>query len=175
MLDDLLHANERYAEAEFGELPSLPRRGLVILTCMDHRVDPLAALGLEPGDAMVLRNAGGRVTPAFLRDLRILELVAAKRGGSLGELELLLVQHTQCGAGGLAGEHHGLLAEHLGCESEELGTRSPADPYEGVRVDIELLAAEDGVPDSLAVAGLVYDVEDGRIELVERRAPLRRD
>src|SRR5689334_23652269 len=101
MLDDLLQANERYAEAEFGELPSLPSRGLVILTCMDHRLDPLAALGLEPGDAMVIRNAGGRVTPAFLRDLRILELVAAKRGGSLDELELVLMQHTQCGAGSL--------------------------------------------------------------------------
>jgi carbonic anhydrase len=109
MLDELLKGNERFAEGWSGELPPLPRRGLVVLTCMDHRVDPLAALGLEPGDAMVLRNAGGRVTPAFLRDLRILEL----------------------------------------------------------------LAAEDALPESLSVTGLVYDVEDGRVELVERRSPLR--
>src|SRR5690348_14851158 len=151
MIDELLERNRSYVEGEPPELPPLPRRGLVILTCMDHRVDPLAGLGLEPGDAMVLRNAGGRVTPAFLRDLQILELVAAKRGGSLGDLELLLMQHTQCGAGGLAGEHHELLADHLGCAAEELGGRSPADPYEGVRVDVELLAGNDAVPDSLAV------------------------
>lgn len=173
MLDELLKGNERFAEGWSGELPLLPRRGLVVLTCMDHRVDPLAALGLEPGDAMVLRNAGGRVTPAFLRDLRILELVAAKRGGSFAELELVLMQHTQCGAGALAGEHHALLSDHLGCSAEELGARSPSDPYEGVRVDIELLAAEDALPESLSVTGLVYDVEDGRVELVERRSPLR--
>ena len=173
MIDELLERNTDFAATAPSDLPPLPRRGLVILTCMDHRVDPEAALGLEPGDAMVLRNAGGRVTPAFLRELRIVERVAVKRGGSVDGMELLLIQHTQCGAGGLAVEHDELMAEHLGVTPGELDQRSPGDPYEGVRVDLDLLAADPDLPAWLSVSGLVYDVETGRVELVERRAPLR--
>jgi carbonic anhydrase len=124
----------------------------VILTCMDHRIDPLAALELQLGDAMVLRNAGGRVTPAFLRDLEILGRVAAGRGSTLADLELILVQHTKCGAAEVTGA---------------------ADPPERIRSDLETLAAEPSVPDSLAVTGMVYDVDTGSAETVERRAPLR--
>jgi carbonic anhydrase len=140
---------------------------------MDHRIDPLAALGLELGDAMVLRNAGGRVTPAFLRDLEMLELVTRKRGGDPGELELILMQHTKCGAGSLAEDDPERVAAYLGVTAEGLEERSPTDPYEGTRADIELLAAEESVPGSITVTGMVYDVDTGRAETVERRAPLR--
>jgi len=121
---------------------------------MDHRVDPAGALGLELGDAMVLRNAGGRVTPAVLDELGVLEKVAEKRGGSLAELELVLMQHTECGAA--------LVAPEV-----------PADPAERVRLDIEALAADPRVPDSLAVTGLVYETATGRVEQVEKRSRLR--
>jgi carbonic anhydrase len=151
MLDELLERNGRFAQHELGELPSLPARGLVVLTCMDHRIDPAAALGLELGDAMVLRNAGGRVTPAFLDDLDILSQVVARRGGTPDRLELVLMQHTECGA------------------SELTGT----EPHEGVRADIEALAADSRVPGSLSITGLVYETSTGRVELVERRSPLR--
>jgi carbonic anhydrase len=133
------------------DLPPLPRRNLVILTCMDHRVDPLAALDLQLGDAMVLRNPGGRVTPALVEDLEALDRVAQVRGSALGELELILMEHTDCGANAL----------------------TSTDPHEGVRGDIEALAASPSVPGSLTVSGLVYDTDTGRVEQVERRAPLR--
>jgi carbonic anhydrase len=136
------------------DLPELPRRGLVVLTCMDHRVDPAAALGLELGDAMVLRNAGGRVTPALIDELDILDRVAEKRGGSLTELELVLMQHTECGAA--------LVSPEV-----------PDDPAERVRLDIEALEADPRVPDSLAVTGLVYETATGRVEPVEKRSRLR--
>jgi carbonic anhydrase len=155
------------------ELPSLPRRGLVVLTCMDHRIDPLAALDLRLGDAMVLRNAGGRVTRAFLRDLEMLALVTRKRGGDPGELELILMQHTKCGAGSLAEDQPEQAAAYLGVSVERLGERAPTNPHGGVSADIELLAAEDSVPGSITVTGLVYDVDTRRVEQVERRAPLR--
>jgi carbonic anhydrase len=129
----------------------LPRRNLVILTCMDHRIDPLAVLDLELGDAMVIRNPGGRVTPDLIRDLGILDQVARARGSSLGELELILMQHTLCGANAL----------------------TSTEPREGVRTDIESLANEASIPGSVSVKGVVYDTETGRVELVERRAPLR--
>ena len=143
-IDELLAGNEEFARSGPGELPKLPRRGLVILTCMDHRVDPLAALGLELGDAMVIRNAGGRVTPAFLDELEILAQVAADRGASAADLQLLVLQHTDCGAAKIAGV---------------------SDPHEAVRADLAALAADSRVPTGLAVTGSVYDTATGRITL----------
>jgi carbonic anhydrase len=83
VLEELLDGNREFAERTPTELPMLPRKGLVVVTCMDHRIDPAAALGLELADAMVLRNAGGRVTPALLKNLEILDLVARERGAAL--------------------------------------------------------------------------------------------
>ena len=151
MLEDLLANNEEFVRGRSGDLPALPARGLVILTCMDHRVDPAAALGLELGDAMVLRNPGGRVTPELIEDLETLDRVARARGSALAELELVLMQHTDCGANAL----------------------TSTEPEAGVQGDIEALAAAQAIPDSLSVTGLVYDTGTGRLELVERRSPLR--
>lgn len=173
MLDELLENNRRFAAGDRGQLPPLPRRGLVVLTCMDHRIDPAQALGLELGDAMVIRNPGGRVTPAFVRNLSVLDRVAAKAGSGLAELELILMQHTECGAGNLAGEHDDLLAAQFEIAPEEVEGKAPTDPREGVRIDVEVLAADPSVPGPLSVAGVVYDTRTGRVELVERRSPLR--
>ena len=151
--DSLLEGNRAYAERGVGELPPLPRRALVVLTCMDHRIDPAAALGLELGDAMVLRNPGGRVTPQVIEDLETLDRIAGARGASLADLELVLMQHTLCGANAL----------------------TSTEPREGVRADLETLASDPSVPGSISVTALVYDTETGRVELVERRAPLRED
>jgi carbonic anhydrase len=151
MAGHLIEGNRRFADQFDGDLPSLPGKGLVILTCMDHRVDPVAALGLELGDAMVLRNPGGRVTSSLIEDLGVLDRVARNRGSDLGALELVLMQHTDCGANAL----------------------TSTEPHAGVRSDIEALVAETSLPASLSVAGLVYETSTGRVELVERRAPLR--
>jgi carbonic anhydrase len=144
VLDRLVADNAEFARRAPGDLPTLPRRDLVILTCMDHRVDPLAALGLELGDAMVIRNAGGRVTAAFLDELEVLAKVAEDRGGSLEDLRLLLIQHTDCGAAKIAGS---------------------TDPEEALRADIAALEADSRVPGDLEVTGIVYDTATGRITL----------
>jgi carbonic anhydrase len=170
---DLLDRNGRFAEAGRGELPPLPARGVAILTCMDHRIDPAAALGLELGDAMVIRNAGGRVTPSFIKNLEILDLVTGERGSGLHELELILMQHTGCGSGNLAMTHPDRLADYFEIAPEDLSRKSAAEPHEGVRIDLEALAAAPSVPDTLCVTGLVYETDTGRVEVVERRAPLR--
>ncbi|MFL5908452.1 MAG: carbonic anhydrase [Solirubrobacterales bacterium] len=173
-VDDLLERNARFAESDHEVLPFLPRLKALVLTCADHRVDPARVLGLELGEAVVLRNGGGRVTPAALHNLAMLAAVRATEGGSPEGFELILMQHTDCGVGRLAGpEHADALAAYFGVSPEEVPAKSPADPYEGIRVDMEELAANQLIPASLSVSGLVYDVQTGRAELVERRSPLR--
>jgi carbonic anhydrase len=174
-VEELLERNRRIAESAGGELPDLPRHRLVVLTCMDHRVDPAQVLGLELGDAVVIRNPGGRVTPAFLQQLAVLTQVFPEFERGEEPFELLLVQHTRCGFGGLVdhARNHELVADYFGVPTDRLAERSPSDPHDGVRADIELLAATDDVPGSLAISGLVYDMDSRRLELIERRAPLR--
>jgi carbonic anhydrase len=144
VLDRLLTANEKFSQRGPGDHPGLPRRNLVILTCMDHRVQPLSALGLEPGDAMVVRNAGGRVTPAFVGDLEVLAQIAEMNDARLEDLQLLVIHHTDCGAGKVAGE---------------------TDPHQTLRADLEALAADSRVPEGLSVTGMIYETATGRITL----------
>src|SRR3954466_7815102 len=88
--DELLQNNERYAEDfDKGDLPLPPARKIAVLTCMDARIDPARALGLEEGDAHVIRNAGGRAADA-LRSLVISEQL-------LGTTEIVVIHHTDCG------------------------------------------------------------------------------
>jgi carbonic anhydrase len=174
-LEELLARNERHAERAEGELPALPRRRLVVLTCVDHRVDPAHVFGLELGDAVVVRNPGGRVTPSFLRDLAILARVFPEIAEEGERFELALIQHTECGFGRLDEEANGdLLADYFGVPVGEMpGRHLSDDPHAGVRADLDLIAADHSVPASLAVSGLVYEIATGRAELVERRDPLR--
>jgi carbonic anhydrase len=173
-VSELLERNSRFAESDHEELPFLPRLRALVLTCADHRVDPAKVLGLELGEALVIRNGGGRITPAVIQNLAMLAAVAATEGGSSEGFELILMQHTDCGVHRLAGpEHADALGAYFGVSPEEVAEKAPDDPHEGVRVDIETLANNPVVPGSLSVTGLVYDVKTGRAELVERRSPLR--
>lgn len=171
---ELLERNKRFAQDDLAELPFLPRLRTCIVTCPDSRVDPAHVLGVELGDAAVVRAAAGRVSPIVLQQLLFLTLAGAAAGQANEGLELVLMQHTDCGIARLQGpEHRDALAAFLGVAPDELEAKSIGDPYNAIRVDIETLAANPLLPDSLAVSGLVYDVATGRAELVERRAPLR--
>jgi carbonic anhydrase len=173
-IDELLERNERFARDGHTELSPMPRLGTCIVTCPDPRVDPASVLGLEPGDAAVVRAAAGRISPIVLQQLMFLVLVAAAQGRAGAGLELVLMQHTDCGITHLQGpEHREALAAFLGVAPDELESKAIGDPHAAIRVDIEALAQNPLIPDSLAVSGVVYDVETGRAELVERRAPLR--
>lgn len=170
---ELLARNERFAECAPVDLPILPRMRTVILACPDQRVDPAHVLGLELGDAVVIRAAGGRVTPAVLQNLALLATIAAIEGAD-GGFELILMQHTDCGVTRLLGEEYAdAVAAYLGVGVEELPAKSLGDPYAGVGVDLEELAANPAIPDRLSVSAVVYDVATGRAELVQRRSPLR--
>jgi carbonic anhydrase len=166
--------NERYATQRHAELPFLPRLNLCVVACPDSRADPAIVLGLEPGDAAVVRAAAGRISPIVLQQLLFLQAAGAATGQSATGLELVLMTHTDCAITRLLGpDHRGGLASFLGCTEAELDGKSVGDPDGAVRVDIEALAANPFIPSTLAVTGLVFDVGTGRARLVERRAPLR--
>src|SRR5205814_3748186 len=93
--DELLENNDRFVSTfGHGQLDAAPARPVVLVTCMDARIDPALALGLVPGDAHVLRNAGGLVTDDVVRSLAISQ-------HALGTREVMVVQHTKCGMHGL--------------------------------------------------------------------------
>ncbi len=177
-LTALLDRNRHFAR-HFGarDLKNLPRMSTILLTCLDARVDPAHLLGLRLGDAFVMRNAGGRVTPQVINDLAILGAfgAAAKRAGSSPrQQELVIVHHTDCGMARLANPVIGeLLAERLGLSIDEVSAMAISDPAKAVQDDIERLRRARETPDQLVVSGFVYDVSNGTINQVVSPAPLR--
>src|SRR5436190_10399332 len=155
-VDELLERNARFAKASGEPAPALPRLRTLVITCADQRVDPAQVLGLELGDALVIRNGGGRVTPAVLQNLAMLAAVGRIEKEPEGGFEIVLMQHTDCGVARLQGpEYEELLGAYFGIPPAELPSKSIADPRGGIRADIEALASNPLVPGSLSVTGLV--------------------
>jgi carbonic anhydrase len=158
--DDVLAANERYANG-FGlaGLEARARRGLCVLTCMDTRIDPLAMLGLEPGDAKILRNAGGRVTDDVLATLLVATYL-------LGVDRLMVVAHTKCRMNAASDD---VLREAIsaagGPDTADVTFGVAADQQAAVRADVERVRSDDRLR-GLTVGGFVYDVDTGRLARV---------
>ncbi|MFD0632760.1 beta-class carbonic anhydrase [Catenulispora yoronensis] len=164
----LLVRNQAFAR-DHGPRPLAPPAAeLVVVTCLDHRVDPAVVLGLRLGDAPVLRNAGGRVTPAVVDDLAYLGFLARRVFQLEGPLfEVAIIHHTQCGTGFLADEDFRReAAAATGVPAEDLAASQVADPYETVRADVDRLRASPRLPSGVGVSGHVYDVETGLVAMV---------
>lgn len=158
--DDLLANNRAYA-ADFpgGDLPGQPRRHVAVVTCMDSRIDPLAALGLANGDAHIMRNAGGVVTDDVIRSLCLSQRF-------LGTREILVIHHTDCG---LAKVVEADLRREL--EAEVGVTPSWSldgfdDPYDNVRQSMTRLRRSPFIAHTDDIRGFVYDVDDGLVKEV---------
>ena len=175
-LKTLLDRNRGFAEKfDAGELNIRPRMSMILLTCVDARVDPAHLFGLELGDAIVIRNAGGRITPAVLKDLAILGVLAANLPGD-GALQpqLVVIHHTDCGTARLANPPiQQQVAKRLSLSDDEVAAMAVTDPTKTVQADIELLRRLPGTPDAPIVTGLVYDVSNGTIDQIVPPAPLR--
>lgn len=157
VVDEVTQANERYA-AEFakGDLPMPPGRRLAVVTCMDARLDPARFLGLEVGDAHVIRNAGGIVNDEAIRSLVISHHL-------LGTQEAVVVGHTDCGM--LTFTNDDLHAK-LGPEAESIDFEPFPDVADRVRQSVETIRSHPLLPDSFETTGFVYDVRSGAIEPV---------
>jgi carbonic anhydrase len=173
-VEELLERNKQFATLHEPGLPNLPRLGTCVVACPDPRVDPAQVLGLELGDAAIVRAAAGRISPIVLQQLLFLQATGAIYASADAALELVLMQHTDCGIRHFTGpDQQEGLAALLGCAVDELDGKSVTDPHAAVRIDIDVLAANPLIPDSLSVTGLVYDVHTRLVDPVERRSPLR--
>ena len=174
-LDLMLERNKELAMS----MPSLPQSlqtlKAVIIGCADMRVDPVHVLGIKPGDAVVLRNIGGRVTPGLLEEMGLLGRIGevAKtipRGGA--EFHLIVLHHTDCGSTRLVGDP-AMLAHYFQIPESEVAAKSVPDPRKSVAVDVAALRAIPALPDEWLISGLVYDVATGLVEVVVPAAPIR--
>jgi carbonic anhydrase len=144
-----------------------PRLRLLVVTCLDPRVDPAHFLGLGLGDAMVVRNAGGRVTPEVINDVAFIAQLAegAVPDGPL--FEVVVIHHTQCGTGALADEaFRRRFAERVGAEESALLARGVLDPAATATHDVESLRTAPAIPPRVRASGHVYSVETGLVETV---------
>jgi carbonic anhydrase len=159
--DDVLAANDAYAESyDLADVPGGSARGLAIVTCIDSRIEPLRMLGLQPGDAPIIRTAGARVSDEVLRTLVMAtHLLDAQR--------VMIVAHTQCRAVQPSDEAlHDAIQKASGVDTRsiEFGTR--ADVEAGVRADVRRVRSHPLLPADLPVGGFVYEVETGRLRTV---------
>jgi carbonic anhydrase len=173
----LLVRNEQFART-YTPVPLGPAAAqVVIVTCLDHRVDPAIVLGLRLGDAPVIRNAGGRVTQAVIDDIAYLGFLAEQLfAGQVAVdrlFEVAVVHHTQCGTGFLADpafRHQ--AAEATGLDEAALEASAVADPQITVKADVERLLASPLLSPKVSVSGHVYDIATGRVTTtVDARYP----
>ena len=173
-LEQLTGRNAHFAETAFVPgLKMMPSTGTIVVGCVDPRVDPAAVLGLEQGEAAVIRNVGGRVTRNLIETLGILRVVAQAAGREGGVRNLVLLHHTDCGIIGCFHHEPDLLARHMGVEPGALDNLAVTDPYKAVVKDIAILKATAQLADTIVVTGLVYDVATGLVETVAAPGPLR--
>jgi carbonic anhydrase len=158
--DDLLKNNEAYAQSfDKAGLAKAPAKQLAVVACMDARLNVYEILGLEPGDAHVIRNAGGIVTDEEIRSLAISQR-------KLGTREIVLIHHTACGMQGLDDE---AFKQELEREAGERPSWEPGgfgDLEEDVRKSIARIRESPFIPHKDSVRGFVYDVETGKLSEV---------
>ena len=187
-LDILLQRNKGWAKkaAAAGALVSLPDQlskvKALIIGCADMRVDPAHVLGVESGEAVVLRNIGGRAIPSLREQLRLLGRVgevAERIPGGGGEFNVIVLHHTDCGITRLVGDAD-MLASYFEVGREELSAKAVDDPWKAVSVDVLALRAAGALPEPWLLSGLVYDVATGLVEIVvpparadDARGPLK--
>jgi carbonic anhydrase len=174
-INNLYDRNHRFAVGfDQAELAILPRFSTVILTCIDARVDPAHFLDLKLGDAIVLRNAGGRVTEAVERELAILFAIANQvADGEPPELSLAIIHHSDCGLERLASpQAQEAISQRSGVDLAVLQSLGIADHNQSLVDDVDRLQRSNLVPDELVVSAHLYNVKSGRINQVIPAAPL---
>jgi carbonic anhydrase len=180
--DTLMKRNQDFAAQQSAAnslMPSLPDAlphvKALIIGCADMRVDPAHVLGIKPGEAVVMLNIGGRITPGTLQMLGLLGKIAqvaeAIPGGG-DEFHLIVLHHTDCGITRLVG-YPDMLTDYFAISKEELTAKAVTDPRAAVAADVAVLRANPALPSMWLVSGLVYNVATGLVDVVVPPTPLR--
>ena len=158
--DDVVAANADYQREHVDRgLPGRAARGLAVVTCMDSRIDPLRVLGLQPGDAKILRTAGARITDDMLRGLVLAQHL-------LGVDRVLVLAHTDCAmARTREDDVHGVVRERTGVDSRSLVFHTFEDQQATLERDVQRIRSLPYLTGDLTVAGGVYDLRTGAITL----------
>jgi carbonic anhydrase len=173
-IDTLTERNKDFAAHHFVEgLMLMPKLRTMIIGCADPRIDPAHILGIEIGEALVIRNIGGRITPSALQSMNMLSRIAQVEGANPGGgFTIVVLHHTDCGITRLQGSPD-MLADYFGIGKEELPSKAVGDPRAAVAADVAALKANPSLPGDWLVSGLVYDVETGLVDTVVAPTPVR--
>ena len=158
--DDLLANNAEYATSFSGPLPLPPAKGVAVLACMDARLDVYRLLGLNEGEAHVIRNAGGVVTDDAIRSLTISQRL-------LGTTEIILIHHTDCGMLTFTDDSFKADIQSDTGIKPHWSPEAFADLEEDVRQSIARIKATPFVPNRNAVRGFIFDVATGKLTEVK--------
>ena len=159
--DEILAANEEFAKAfKSSELTGRAAEGLAIVTCMDSRIDPLRVVGMKPGDAKILRNAGARVTEDVLRTLVLATHL-------LNVSKILVMPHTDCRmASGTEEEVHEAIRRSSGVDTRSIEIRTVKDQRAALEIDVLRIKSFPFLPKEIEVMGAIFDVKSGKLERV---------
>jgi carbonic anhydrase len=173
VIDTYAARNADYAAHHPSGLRLMPTSKTILVGCVDPRVPPSHVLGIAVGEAAILRNVGGRVTPGLIRELNMLATVTSVAGGVLGPgWNLVVLHHTDCGITRLV-DSPDLLSTFFEVGEADLEAKAVSDPRAAVVVDVAALRAEPTLSGEFLVSGLVYDVATGLVETIVEPAPLR--
>ena len=160
VIDELVRNADSYGESfSNGDLPMPPAKRVAVVACMDARLNPYGLLGLQEGDAHVIRNAGGVITDDEIRSLAISQRL-------LGTTEVILIHHTDCGMLTFTDDEFKRQVENEVGIKPAWAAESFADLDEDVRQSIARIKASPFIPRKDAVRGFIYEVETGRLREV---------
>jgi carbonic anhydrase len=159
VFSDLFIGNGLFvANFQGSNLTGSAAKGLAIVTCMDSRISPLEVVGMHPGDAKILRNAGARVTEDVLRTLVLATYL-------LGVNRILIMPHTDCRmAQGEESDIHATIAEQYGVDTRSLEFRTVINQRDALNTDVIRIRSYPLLRDGVTVGGAIYNVATGALE-----------
>lgn len=174
-LETVSKRNQEFVKDGFSpSLRIIPSTKTIVIGCLDPRVDPMDIFELQPGEAAIIRNIGGRANPALVETLVLLPTVARAAGQEMGEgWNLVVLHHTDCGIVGCYKHAPDLLAAHLGVSRSELDAMAVSDPFKAVALDVAAYKANPDLPGGFMISGAVYDVATGHVHTVIAPTRLR--
>lgn len=159
--EDIFTANAQYVkDFQLRALTGQAARGLAIVTCIDSRIAPLAIVGMQPGDAKIIRNAGARVTDDVLRTLVLATHL-------LNVSRILVMPHTDCRmASGTEAEIHAAILEKSGVDTRSIEIRTVSDPLEALEIDLDRIRSFPLLAANIEVVGAIFNVATGELNAI---------